>query len=70
MNKYEYKTVTLDQKRLGLIQSGPIPDLESILNREGKEGWRLCKIVLPSGVFGESTKVIVIFERALEQTES
>ena len=68
MNKYEYKTVTLKQKGIGLI-SRSIPDLESTLNREGKEGWRLCEIVLPSAAFGESTKVIVVFERALERTE-
>ena len=69
MTKYEYKTVTLDQKGWGLIQSRSIPGLESILNREGKEGWRLCEIVLPSAAYGTSDKVIVIFERALERTE-
>ena len=69
MTKYEYKTVTLGQKGWGLIQSRSIPDLESILNREGKEGWRLCEIVLPSAAYGTSDKAIVIFERPLEQTE-
>lgn len=65
MTKYEYKTLTLKQKGWGLFTSRTIPDLESILNSEGKEGWKLLEITLPSGAFGESDKIIVIFEREL-----
>lgn len=64
MTKYEYKTVILDQKG-GVLRSRTVSDLESTLNREGKEGWRLCEIIQPSGPFGESN-VIVIFERVLK----
>ncbi len=65
MTKYEYKTIRIDQKGWGLYKSRKIPDLENTLNQEGKEGWRLCEIVLPSAAFGESDAVIVIFEREL-----
>ena len=68
MTKYEYKTIRISQKGFG-FKSRKIPDLESTLNREGKEGWRLCKTIQPAAAMGESTAVIVIFERALEQTE-
>ena len=73
MTKYEYKTVTLVQKRWGWWQSRTIPEipyLDSTLNREGRDGWRLCEIVLPSAAFGAPNKVIVIFERVLERAEN
>ena len=63
--KYEYKTITLKQKGLGFFKSREVPDFEKVLNREGRDGWRLHEIVLPSGAFGESNRVIVIFEREL-----
>ena len=66
MVKYEYKTIKISQKGWG-FQSRTIPDLESTLNREAKEGWRLCEIIQPAAAFGESTAVIVIFERVLEE---
>lgn len=69
MTKYEYKTIRISQKGFG-FKSRKIPDLESILNREGKEGWRLCEVIQPAAVMGEATAVIVIFERALEQAEN
>ena len=64
MTKYEYKTITLKQTGLGL-SARKIPDLESTLNTEGKEGWRLREIVTPSAAFADSDKVIVIFEREI-----
>lgn len=65
MTKYEYKTITMKQKGFGFT-SREVPELEASLNREGRDGWRLKDIVLPSAAFGESDKVIVIFERELE----
>jgi len=67
MKRYEYKTITIKQKRLGLFGWGEIPELENILNREGKDGWRLREVILPSAAFGESHKIIVILERELDQ---
>ena len=66
MTKYEYKTIRISQKGWG-FKSRTIPDLESTLNREAKEGWRLYEIIKPDAAFGESTAVIVIFERVLEE---
>ena len=65
MNKYQYKTITLKQKGLGLFTSRKVPDLEAVLNREGLAGWRLHNSILPSGIFGESDRVILVFERAI-----
>lgn len=67
MTKYEYKTIRLIQKGWG-FKSRKIPDLESTLNREGKEGWRLCEVILPSAALGESTAVIVVFEREIVES--
>lgn len=69
MQKYEYKTIRVSQKGLGL-DSGRMPDLENILNQEGKDGWRLCEIVQPAALFGETTAVIVIFEKVVEDLNS
>ena len=65
MAKYEYKTVTIEQKGLGLFKSREVPDLEAVLNREGRDGWRFHKVILPSATFGESDRVIVVFEKEL-----
>ena len=64
MTKYEYKTITLKQTGLGLM-TRKIPDLERTLNTNGREGWRLREIVIPSAAFADSGKVIIIFEREL-----
>ncbi len=64
MKKYEYKTVILKQQGLG-FSSRKIPGLESTLNTNGKEGWRLHEIVIPSAALADSNKVILIFEREL-----
>ena len=68
MKKYEYKTVKLDVSinARGLLGTPDrdVPDLESTLNTEGKEGWRLCETILPT-FSGRSDQVIVIFEREL-----
>ena len=66
MQKYEYKTITLEQKGLGLFKSREVPGLESTLNREDQDGWRFKEVILPSAAFGESDKVIVVFERELD----
>ena len=68
MVKYEYKSIRISQRGWG-FRSRSIPDLESTLNREGKEGWRLCEVIQPAASMGESTAVIVIFERVLKRTE-
>ncbi|RKU31760.1 DUF4177 domain-containing protein [Candidatus Poribacteria bacterium] len=66
MQKYEYKTIRLSQKGWG-FKSRSIPELESTLNEEGKEGWRLCNIVQPAAAFGETTAIIIILEKIIEE---
>jgi len=65
MTKYEYKTITVEQKGLGFFKSREVPDLGETLNREGRDGWRFHKVILPSAAFGESDRVILVFEREL-----
>ncbi len=64
MTKYEYKTVRLSLKGT-VFKSREIPDFESILNREGKEGWRLYKVIQSTAALGETNAVILVFEREL-----
>jgi len=61
--KYEYKSITLKQKGLGLISSRSIPELDKELNTNAKDGWRYKEHILPSAAFGESDQIILIFER-------
>lgn len=66
MKKYEYKTVEMPFK-FGLFKQ-KMPDIESLLNAEGAQGWRLHEVVLPaSSNMGQSEKIVVIFERELGQ---
>jgi len=61
MKKYEYKTVELPFK-FRFFKSGT-PDVQSLLNAEGQNGWQLKQIVTPTSGFGESDSMIVILER-------
>lgn len=63
--RYEYKTITLAQKGLGWFSSRKVPELEETLTQEARQGWRFCQLMMPSGIKGESDKVILIFEREL-----
>lgn len=65
MPKYEYKTKTLEQEGSGLFTSREVPELETVLNREGRDGWRFREVILPSAAYGESDQVIVVFEREM-----
>ena len=61
VSKYEYKTVELPFK-LRFFKSGT-PDVESLLNAEGRQGWQLKQIVIPASGFGESDSMVAILER-------
>ena len=63
MKKYEYKTVELPFK-LRFFKSGT-PDVQSLLNAEGQNGWQLKQTVIPASGFGESDSMIVILEREI-----
>ena len=65
MSKFEYKTVVLPFK-FGIFKRG-LPDVESALNKEGRDGWQLKQMVVQaSSNLGESVGMIAIFERAIE----
>jgi hypothetical protein len=61
--KYEYKSIVLAFKA-GLFKQG-LPDIEGTLNTEGKDGWRLRQLILPSSSWGSSDNVVAILERPL-----
>ena len=61
---YEYKTITLKQKGLGLLTSKEVPELETVLNVQAEDGWRYRDVIMPTAAFGESDKVILVLERA------
>lgn len=61
VKKYEYKTVELPFK-LRFFKSGT-PDVQSLLNAEGQNGWQLKQVVIPASGFGESDSMVVILER-------
>lgn len=63
MKKYEYKTVELPFK-FRFFKSGT-PDVQSLLNAEGDNGWQLKQIVMPASGFGESDSMVVILEREI-----
>ena len=65
VSKFEYKTVVLPFK-FGIFKRG-LPDVESALNKEGRDGWRFKQMVLQASAnFGESVGMIALFERAIE----
>ena len=57
MQKYEYKQVVL--KRQGLMMK--TPDVASVLNKEGEQGWRLRGIVSPDD--GGMGRIVALLER-------
>jgi transcriptional regulator with XRE-family HTH domain len=68
MRKFEYKTVVLPFK-FGIFKRGvaALPDVESALNKEGRDGWQFKQLVVQaSSNLGESVGLIAIFERAIE----
>lgn len=64
MTVYEYKTLVL-QFKAGFFKKR-LPDIETALNKEGKDGWQLKQIVLPSSTLGTSDSMVVVLERATE----
>jgi len=65
MPRYEYKTITLAAKGPGLFKGREVPDLETILNREGGDGWRFREVVPPSEALHGAGVAMVVLEREL-----
>ena len=49
MKRYEFKTLEIDTNEgfLAGLKKSKLPDLSSILNEQGKEGWMLVQILAP-----------------------
>jgi transcriptional regulator with XRE-family HTH domain len=69
MQKHEYKTLDIEWKQgfLAGIKAASFPDLKTILNREGQEGWRLVQILSPDLMMSAKAaeKMVAIFERPI-----
>ena len=56
----EYKVVKVPMK--GIFSKDVSPELENILNKEGKDGWRLADTVIPTST-GDSIRLVLILCR-------
>jgi transcriptional regulator with XRE-family HTH domain len=69
VQKYEYKTLDIEWKQgfLAGIKTAPLPDLKTILTREGREGWRLVQVLSPDRTISAKNieKMLAIFERPI-----
>ena len=64
MSRFEYKTIPLPFK-FGIFKQG-LPDIQTALNKEGRDGWQFKQMVLPSSDWGKSDTMVAILERAIE----
>lgn len=62
--RYEYQTLELPFS-FGITKPR-LPDITGALNDQGREGWQLKQVILPSAQFGSSERVVLILERAIE----
>ena len=61
MGKVDFKVVRLPMK--GVFKRDVSPDLDSVLNSEGRDGWRLVNSIVLARALGESERVVLIFMR-------
>ncbi|MBI1987676.1 MAG: DUF4177 domain-containing protein [Nitrospinae bacterium] len=62
MKQYEYKAVAVKSTRFGILFPSPnIQDLEEVLNREAKDGWRFRQAIPPS--VAKLRETILVLER-------
>lgn len=64
MLQFEYKTVVLPF-RMGIFKQG-LPDIQTALNAEGRQGWQFKQMVLPSSDWGKSDSMVAILERPIQ----
>ncbi|WP_252734000.1 DUF4177 domain-containing protein [Pseudoalteromonas sp. C2R02] len=65
MNKYEYKTLEIDNKEdfLTGLKKQQMPDLSEIFNKEGQEGWLVIQVLTPNlaqGIWSAKTENFVV----------
>ncbi|MEZ5440682.1 MAG: DUF4177 domain-containing protein [Lysobacterales bacterium] len=68
MVKYEYKTLNIPIKKgfLSGITASPLPNIETILNEQGADGWRLVQLLTPDllSSWGKAIEnMVALFER-------
>ena len=68
MVKYEYKTLSIPIKKgfLSGITASPLPNIETILNEQGADGWRLVQLLTPDllSSWGKAIEnMVALFER-------
>ena len=62
--KYEYQTLEMPFS-FGIVKP-QMPDITKALNDQGREGWQLKQVILPSSQLGNSDRVVLILERVIE----
>ena len=65
MKNFEYKTIELKLKGLGLFSAKRAEGFEGLLNEQGKQGWRYVDTVPQTGAYGEASKITLVFEREI-----
>jgi len=58
---FEYKSIVLPFK-VGVFRQG-LPDIEAALNPQGRDGWRMKQLILPSSSWGTSDTMVAVLER-------
>jgi hypothetical protein len=61
MSAIEYKVVKVPMK--GIFTRDVSPELEGVLNAEGRDGWRLANSIVPASGMGESERVVLVLMR-------
>ena len=61
MSGVEYKVVKVPMK--GVFTRDVSPELENVLNAEGRDGWRLVDSIVPASGMGESQRVVLVLMR-------
>ncbi|NQZ06894.1 MAG: DUF4177 domain-containing protein [Algicola sp.] len=71
MKQYEFKTLEIESKEgfLAGIKKTPMPDLASIFNEEGQQGWSVVQILTPDlagGVWSAKTgRMVALLQREI-----
>ena len=69
--QYEYKTLEIENNEgfLAGFKKAKLPDLQTILNQEGQDGWLLVQILTPelaqNALVGKTGNLLAIFQREI-----
>ena len=71
VKQYEFKTLAIENNQgfLAGLKKSTLPDLASILNQQGKDGWSLVQILTPDlaqgVVTGKAGQLVAVLQREL-----